>query len=160
MPETPDGCGCQYDAAGRMFRTRCICPPPLTPEQTLRGVAGIGGGIGDAVRDLLAERDELRAQLNARDVQAKSATIQAVGLRAERDEARAVAANAETELARVTEQRDAWIHDAHITDGHAQLLASRIVAAHAWLVGRDGLSPAEVDQLRALLGTTTEATDA
>lgn len=54
-----DGCGCQYDAAGRRFRTRCICPPPTTPEQTLRGVAGLGGEIGDAVRDLLAERDGL-----------------------------------------------------------------------------------------------------
>lgn len=58
-----DGCGCQYDAAGRKFRTRCICPPPTTPEQTLRGVAGLGGAIGDAVRDLLAERDALREHI-------------------------------------------------------------------------------------------------
>lgn len=61
----PDGCGCQYDAAGRRYRTRCICPPPLTAERTLRGVAGLGGAIGDAVAGLLVERDEALAALDA-----------------------------------------------------------------------------------------------
>jgi len=63
VAETADGCGCQYDAAGRRFRSRCICPPPMTPDQTIRGVAGLGGAIGDAVRDLASERDALLTQV-------------------------------------------------------------------------------------------------
>lgn len=61
--QTADGCGCQYDASGRRFRTRCICPPEPTPEQTLRAVAGLGGDIGDAVAGVLAELERLRAGL-------------------------------------------------------------------------------------------------
>lgn len=60
-----DGCGCQYDAAGRRFRTRCICPPEPTPEQTLRAVAGLGGAIGDAVATLLARDDKAAAVVQA-----------------------------------------------------------------------------------------------
>jgi hypothetical protein len=61
--QTADGCGCQYDAAGRFIRTRCICPPKPTPEQTLRAVAGLGGDVGDAVAGALAELERLRAGL-------------------------------------------------------------------------------------------------
>jgi hypothetical protein len=57
-----DGCGCMHDAAGRLFRSRCICPPESTPEQTLRAVAGLGGAIGDAVAGLLAEVETLRSR--------------------------------------------------------------------------------------------------
>ena len=35
----------------------------LTPEQTLRAVAALGGHIGDALADALAERDRLRTAL-------------------------------------------------------------------------------------------------
>lgn len=63
--ESGDQCGCQYDAAGRRFRLRCIRPPPMTAEQTLRGVAGLGGDIGNAVHGLLAERDRLAAEVES-----------------------------------------------------------------------------------------------
>lgn len=33
----------------------------MTPEETLRGVAGLGGAIGDAVDSALIELEELRA---------------------------------------------------------------------------------------------------
>lgn len=58
-----DGCGCQYDASGHRSRSRCICPPPMTREQTLRAVAGLGGGIGEAVASLLEERDTALAEV-------------------------------------------------------------------------------------------------
>lgn len=54
-------CECMYDSTGHQFRSRCICPPPMTPDQTLRAVAGLGGAIGDAVGGLLAEITRLRA---------------------------------------------------------------------------------------------------
>lgn len=50
-------------APDRLFRSRCICPPPMTSEQTLHAVAGLGGSIGTAVARLLAERDGLGADL-------------------------------------------------------------------------------------------------
>ncbi len=65
--QTPDEAAapcqkCQVYPDRTVYRTRCICPEPMTAEETLRGVAGLGGGIGDAVRDVLAERDALRAE--------------------------------------------------------------------------------------------------
>jgi hypothetical protein len=99
--ERRDGCNCQYDAAGRRFRSRCICPPPMTPEELLRGVAGLGGGIGDAVADVLAERDRLRAALA--EAQAKAATLreQRDWARQENDDLRAALAEAQAENERL-----------------------------------------------------------
>ena len=71
-----DGCGCMYDAGGRLFRSRCICPPELTPEQTLRAVAGLGGGIGDAVAGMLAARDAARARVA--ELEAENERLRAV----------------------------------------------------------------------------------
>jgi hypothetical protein len=73
-----DGCGCQYDAAGRLFRTRCICPPEMTPEQTLRAVAGLGGAIGDAVAGVLAELDEARRRLRELETRVPSGFLGAL----------------------------------------------------------------------------------
>lgn len=58
-----EGCACQYDKAGRRVRSRCLCPPPLTADQTLRAVAGLGTPIGEAVGELLRERDRLSGLL-------------------------------------------------------------------------------------------------
>lgn len=73
-----DGCGCQYDAAGRLFRTRCICPPEMTPEQTLRAVAGLGGAIGAAVAGVLAELAEARRRLRELETRVPSGFLDAL----------------------------------------------------------------------------------
>lgn len=52
---------CQVYPNGTVYRTRCICPTPPTPQETLRAVAGLGGAIGDALHDLLARVAAVRA---------------------------------------------------------------------------------------------------